>query len=445
MNDYTKKLKSLGVHIPTILIPNEEIDLQTWAVVACDQYTSEPAYWQSVAEIAGDAPSTLNLIYPECYLEEADPETRIAAINAKMREYLSSDIFRSYPESFFLVYRETKEDFGRWGLVAALDLELYDYSADSTSLIRATEGTIIERIPPRKRIRKDAPLEFPHIIVLIDDEKRSIIEPLAAKKDDLEKVYDFKLMKDSGRITAYAVNQPGDLSMVADAFSTLADREVFSQKHGKDDLLLFAMGDGNHSLATAKSCWEDIKGGLTAEEMEDHPARFALVELENIFDEGLEFEPIHRVLFGANRTAILEELKRNCESYETQTCQTLDEMYSLIHTEDEYQYFGIVDESGICSIVKVAGAESQIVAGTLQKTLDAYVASSGAAIDYTHGLQVTSSLGMKPGNVGIFLPGISKHSFFSSIIHDGALPRKTFSMGEDYEKRFYIEGRKITR
>ncbi len=445
MNDYKKIFKSLGIEIPTILIPKDEIDLQKWAVVACDQYTSEPEYWQSVANNVADDPSTLNLVYPECFLEEDDPDARISSINKKMEEYIDAGIFKEFPNTFFLLYRETKEGFGRWGLVVALDLERYDFSVGSTSLIRATEGTIIERIPPRKRIRKDAPLEFPHIIVLIDDDKRSIIEPLAAKKDTLKRVYSFPLMKDSGSIEAYAIDKAEDLQMLAQAFTNLADLREYKKKYNKEDLLLFAMGDGNHSLATAKSCWEDIKIDLSDVQKETHPARFALVELENIFDEGLIFEPIHRVLFEADKENILEELNKNCLSFERIDCTSADEMYKMIHKEDSFQYFGIVDEKQSIQVIKVIGAEAQIVAATLQKTLDAYLKDSATTtIDYTHGTQVTYNLGIQKNNVAIFLPAISKNDFFSSIVHDGALPRKTFSMGEDFEKRFYIEGRKIT-
>lgn len=444
MNDYTKKLESLGVKIPNILVPNNNIDLQKWAVVACDQYTSEPEYWETVKDFVDGSPSTLNLVFPECYLEEDHPEKRIAAINEAMRDYIDNGIFKEYKNSFFLIHRETKPGFGRWGLIASLDLEKYDYSPDSTSLIRATEGTILERIPPRKEIRKDAPLEFPHIIVLIDDDKRSIIEPLIAKRDSLEEVYNFSLMKDSGSVQAYAVNKDEDLEQIANALLELADPKKFSDKYGNDHVLLFAMGDGNHSLATAKSCWEDLKPALTAEERANHPARYALVEIENIFDEGLVFEPIHRVLFNATIDGILQELSNNCTSYERRTVDSMETMISEINAQDGSQYFGIIDGKEIPSVVRIEGANAHIVAGTLQNTLDAYIKQTeGVTIDYTHGIQVTKNIGSKPGNVGIFLPGLPKNEFFSSIIKDGALPRKTFSMGEDYEKRFYIEGRRI--
>lgn len=445
MCDYTKKLEALGMKAPTILIPKEQYDYRKWAVVACDQYTSDPEYWQSVEDIVQDAPSTLRLIYPECYLEEADPNKRIEDINAAMRSYISEGIFDEYQDSMFLIYRETRPGTGRWGLVTALDLEQYDYSADSTSLIRATEGTIIDRIPPRKRIRKDALLEFPHILVLIDDDQRSIIEPLAAKKDQLKKVYDVELMKDSGRVQAYAVSDAKDLSSLADALQRLADPSRFSERYGSEDVLLYAMGDGNHSLATAKSCWEDMKKELSEAEQADHPARFALVEIENIFDEGLLFEPIHRVLFQADIEEVLSSVSSYCSFWSVVSAADLDSMQRMINIQDEYQYFGYVSSEGGLKVVKMEGASSNLTAGTLQSAFDQYLKEhTSASIDYTHGMQVTYDLGSQAGNIGVFLPDVKKDEFFESIVSDGALPRKTFSMGEDFEKRFYIEGRKIT-
>ncbi len=444
MFDYIKKLKSLGVKLPTILIPRETDNLKNWAVVACDQYTSDMEYWQSVEKIVQGKPSTLNLIYPECYLEEADSEQRISNINKTMQKYIDEGIFKEYEQTMFLVYRETRPGFGRWGLIVALDLDQYDYSVGSKSLIRATEGTIIDRIPPRKRIRKNAPLEFPHILVLIEDEKRSIIEPLADKKDTLEQIYSFDLMKDSGSIEAYAVNRPEDVQQVADALERLADIKDFSRRHNSDDLLLYAMGDGNHSLATAKSCWEDIKKGLSPDDQKENPARYALVEIENIYDKGLVFEPIHRVIFNGNKDAILKELLNNCDSYRLSEVDTLENMVEQINIQDDNQYFGLVDDQKQLYVVCIKNPSAHIVAGTLQSTLDAYIHNTNTvSIDYTHGTLVTYNLGIISGNVGIFLPRIPKNDFFSSIIHDGTLPRKTFSMGEDYEKRFYIEGRRI--
>lgn len=435
-NNAIERLKALGVGTPDILIPKKGVDLKKWAVVACDQYTSEPEYWKRVESYVGEDPSTLHLIYPEAYLEEKNPQVRIDRINSTMASYVANDLFDTYRESFFLVHRTTGEGPGRWGLVVSLDLEHYDYSKDSKTHIRATEGTILSRIPPRKQIRKDAPLELPHILVLISDEKRSIIERLVAESSSLDKVYDTDLMEAGGHLTAYQVTG-NRLEAIAEAFESL------HAALDPENPLLFAMGDGNHSLATAKACWEDIKVTLDESERSNHPARYALVELENIFDPGLVFEPIHRVLFNLDRQTFLDTLGKYCESYTIERASSLEEVEQKLELSDKVQRFGYVDQSTL-AIVTVKNPESSIAAGTLQSVIDNLVSTiSEANVDYIHGSEVTHSIGSKKGNIGLFLPAIDKHTFFDTIIADGALPRKTFSMGEAHEKRFYMEARKI--
>lgn len=437
MSDTISKLNALGLGVPDILIPRPGTDLKKWAVVACDQYTSEKEYWQSVDAFVGSAPSTLRLVFPEAYLDDPDTETRIRNINRKMTEYVESDLFATYPESFFLVHRETGPSSGRWGLVVCLDLDCYDFSKSSRTLIRATEGTILSRIPPRKRIRKDAPLELPHILVLINDAKHTVIEPLVAMKDSLEPVYHTDLMKNGGKISAYRVHGEKLLGQVALAFKTL---------HAALDPanpLLFAMGDGNHSLATAKSCWEDIKSSLDEEERLHHPARYAMVELENIFDPGLEFEPIHRVLFNIDASTFFSQLSRFCEKYDEKPASSLEQLVKTIEKRDGKQRFGYADADGL-RIVTVDTPCATIPAGTLQSVIDSLLENHGKGhVDYIHGIDVTMNLGSKPGNIGLFLPVIDKNTFFDTIVKDGALPRKTFSMGEAHEKRYYMEARKI--
>ena len=433
MKEVNKRFEKLGLKAADILLPKKGTDLTKWAVVACDQYTSEKEYWEDASKIVGDAPSTLRLIFPECYLEDGDADNRIANINKTMKSYVEAKLFETYPETFFLVKR-TCSGSSRWGLMAALDLDQYSWEKDSKSLIRATEGTILSRIPPRKKIRKDAPLEIPHIMVLISDEKRSIIEPLAAKIAELNKVYDFELMKNGGHLEAWAVNSDKDLNQVADAF------EALNAKLNPENPLLFAMGDGNHSFATAKSCWEDIKKGLSEEEKKTHPARFALVELENIFDPGLVFEPIHRVLFNVPEEVFLDELKKNASEIHTETVGCKNCIAKKIANQS-VQSFGYCVE-GKHVVVSLDKPAANIAAGTLQKVIDALVAK-GYSVDYIHGAEVTDKLGSEKGNIGIFLPAIDKGTFFETIIKDGALPRKTFSMGEANEKRFYMEARKI--
>jgi len=437
MNTAKERLRKLGVGVPDILVPHDGVDLEKWAVVACDQYTSEIDYWTSVDTYVGECPSTLRLIFPEAYLEEPNPEIRIANINRKMAQYVQENLFRTYHESFFIVQRETGPGPARWGLIVALDLEQYDYAKDSRTYIRATEGTILSRIPPRKLIRKDAPLELPHILVLISDPQRTVIEPLIAKKETLEKVYETELMKNGGKITAYCVQGEKNLENLASAF------EGLQAALDPENPLLFAMGDGNHSLATAKSCWEDIKTTLSETERSNHPARFALVELENIFDEGLVFEPIHRVLFGISRQAFLNQLVNFCTSHRFEEVGSLSELNEKLLEAGESQVFGYVDSYGM-AIVSLDGPSATIAAGTLQGVIDSFLeANPKTIVDYIHGSDVTYNLGSKPGNIGLFLPSLDKNRFFETIIQDGALPRKTFSMGEAHEKRFYMEARKI--
>ena len=299
-----KTYSDIGIQIPNIYLPKAGTDLTRWAVIACDQFTSQPEYWQKVTEFVGGAPSTLNLILPEVFLEKPDVADRIQQIQSNMRAYLDNGMLKSR-EGLIYVERSVAGK-RRKGIVLSVDLECYDFNKGSASLIRATEGTIVERLPPRMKIRQGAALELPHILVLIDDPLRTVIEPLEAAKNGLEKLYDFELMLGSGQLRGYAVDEKTEAKVVK-ALRGLARPEVFAAKYGigKDHpVLLFAMGDGNHSLATAKAVWENMKPQAGP----DHPARYALVEIENIHDDGLEFEPIHRVLFGLKKS-IFEKLK----------------------------------------------------------------------------------------------------------------------------------------
>ena len=437
MSEIREKFEQLGVVPADIMMPKKGVDLEKWAVVACDQYTSERDYWESAMDYVGSAPSTLKLIFPECYLEDEDGDERIQRINETMKRYVEEGIFDTYKECFFLVKR-TCGSGSRLGLMAALDLDRYSWERGSKTIIRATEGTILSRIPPRKKIRRDAPLEIPHIMVLISDEKKSVIEPLYEKRESLRKIYDTPLMKNGGRVEAYLVDSPEDLEAVYSAFKTLSDGM------DPDNPLLFAMGDGNHSFATAKSCWEDIKAGLTEEERKTHPARFCLVELENIFDPGLVFEPIHRVLFGVSEELFLEELKKTAQSvtFESEAdgvhCRNCIKKRNADQT---VQGFGYCTAEGYV-YVRLHNPKATISAGTLQIVIDSLL-EKGCTVDYIHGDDVTEKLGREPGNIGLFLPAIPKTTFFESIMRDGALPRKTFSMGEAQEKRYYMESRSI--
>ena len=430
---YEQTLARIGVRLADILLPRPDVDLQRWAVVACDQFTAQPDYWAEVEQLVDDAPSTLRLIYPEAYLGEPDPQQRIDAINAAMRDYLARGLLDTYGTTLLLVRRETGTGVVRWGVMVALDLEKYSWNADDRTLIRATEGTILDRIPPRKRIRENAPLELPHIMVLISDATRSVIEPLAAISRDLTPAYDVELMQHGGHVTGWAVPDEA-VPAFADALAALHDALDPS------DPLLFAMGDGNHSFATAKSCWEDLKPTLSEADRQTHPARWALVELENIFDRGLEFEPIHRVLFDTPRDVFEAELARHCGSYGVSVADSSDELMERVVSATA-QTFGYCDASGYATYT-LSDPEASIPAGTLQAVIDALVAA-GHEVDYVHGTDATADIGRRASNLGLFLPAVPKDSFFASIVADGTLPRKTFSLGEADDKRYYLEARDI--
>lgn len=438
MSNTLARFKNLGLHTADILLPKLGVDLSKWAVVACDQYTSDTSYWEQAKALVGSEPSTLNLIFPEAYLEEPQPEKRIASINAHMASYVKSALFDLYGQCFFLVHRTTHTyEKGRWGLLVLLDLEHYDYSVGSRSLIRATEGTILSRIPPRKEIRKNAPLELPHILVLISDHERSVIEPLAAKREHLKKAYDTTLMAGGGTLSAWVVDQEEDFSSIATSL------EKIQANLDPQNPLLYAMGDGNHSLATAKSCWEDIKLTIDQDEWDNHPARYAMVELENIYDPGLAFEPIHRVLFGIEFETFKAEVQKCASSVTIEKAPDLATVHSLINEESALQRFGYRDSSGYY-LFSLTDPVANIAAGTLQVVIDSLLAQKKATVDYIHGEEVCAKLGAKEGNCALILPNVSKDTFFETIIKDSALPRKTFSMGEANEKRYYMEARKIT-
>lgn len=437
------KFNDLGVQIPTILLPNQSLDYLKWAVIACDQYTSQPEYWKEVEEFVGEAPSTLKMILPEVYLETEDELKRIEKTKTTMDEYLQQGLFKEF-QGFILVERNVAGRT-RHGIVLTLDLEKYDFSKGSQTLIRATEGTIIDRLPPRIRIREGAKLEFPHILVLIDDPNKSVIEPFVFKKEDLNKLYDFELMKNSGHLRGYAIQSDEDLAQIGEALAKLANPDQFRRNYNLNEdlgVLLFAMGDGNHSLATAKSIWEKMKPNVGM----DHPARYALVEIENIHDAGLEFEPIHRVLFDLKED-IVKKMHQFWENQiEIASCDDANEMIDKVDQQNGNTHkFGLVINNSY-NVIEVQQPTSNLPVGTLQSFLDQFIKSGGAEkIDYVHGSDVTCKLGAKPGNCGFYLPAMEKNQLFRTVILDGALPRKTFSMGEAYEKRFYMEGRKITK
>jgi len=438
-----KTYQDIGIQIPQVYLPRKGTDLTKWAVIACDQFTSEPEYWQEVENLVGDAPSAHNLILPEVYLEKPGEMDRILNIQAAMRSYLDQGILQ--PHEGLIYVERTALGKTRKGILLCLDLEYYDYNRGSTSLVRATEGTIVERLPPRMKIRNGAALELPHILVLIDDPQRTVIEPLAAARESLDKLYDFDLMLGSGHLSGYAVSGALEEQIVA-ALCGLADPAGFARKYGVPQdtpVLLFAMGDGNHSLATAKAFWEQMKPTIGM----DHPARYALVEIENVHDEGLEFEPIHRVLFDVRKnifTAIQGYFGMDINLLHVSSAEEMIDRVD--HTHGHKQVIGVVSDGGWVSygLVEIEHPSSNLPVGTLQAFLDVFLKEGGAEkIDYVHGRDVVVKLGSQAGNVGFYVPGMDKSDLFKTVILDGALPRKTFSMGEAKEKRFYMEARKI--
>ncbi|MBT6768626.1 MAG: DUF1015 domain-containing protein [Opitutales bacterium] len=442
--------ENIGLNVPNILLPRKEVDLSKWAVVACDQYTSQPKYWAEVESLVKGCPSTLNAVFPEVFLEDEDGDERIGRINAAMEIYLDEGVLEEQGFGFILLDRKTSHAESRKGIVVALDLEKYDYKVGSESLIRATEGTIEDRLPPRVKIRENAKIELPHIMVLIDDPERTVIEPLFEK--ELDSLYDFELMADGGHLKGWRVDSEQDIDAVFDSLSALGKQNVFDAKYGVSDkgVLLFAMGDGNHSLATAKNIWEDLKSksGDLASVM-DHPARYALVELMNVHDEGLEFEPIHRVIFDIDADNLKAELNQFFEAEDSSV--VFERFDSLDSAKERLAALGDVDGEHLVmfvteaeyGIIRLSKPSRNLEVGNLQAFINSYLEGKDSIVDYIHGEDVVVDLGSKPGNIGFFLPVIGKSAFFKTVVLDGALPRKTFSMGEAEEKRFYLEARRI--
>ena len=422
------KYQKLGCKPADILLPRD-CDMTKWAVVACDQFTSQPEYWEEVERIVGDAPSTLRLILPESKLNDADVEEHISAINAAMADYMARDIFKTYGDSVIYIERSQSDGTIRHGLVMAVDLEQYDYTPGSGSLIRATEGTVLERIPPRVRVRKDAPIELPHVMVLIDDPKGTCIEPITAASASMEKVYDFELMMKGGHLKGWKLTD-AQMDALADALEALASPQAMEEKYGLTGVapLLFAVGDGNHSLATAKTCYENLKKVTPEDQWADLPARYALAEIVNLHDDALQFEAIHRVVFGVKPEGFMDAFKAAYpNAYEG---------------KGEGHTIEVVWE-GHDGFITVPDPKVQLAVGTLQSFLDGYLKDHGGEVDYIHGDEVTKELGSKPGNMGFLLPAMGKDQLFKTVMADGVLPRKTFSMGHAQDKRYYVEGRKI--
>lgn len=439
------KLEKIGIHESPILLPHESVDMHKWAVIACDQYTSDPEYWEEVERTIGSAPSTLKLILPEVYLETPREKKIKTSINREMKSYLRSGILEEIESGFIYTRRTTAYGNVRNGLIACIDLEKYSYEKGTVSIIRPTEKTIVERIPPRVRIREKAPIEVPHILFLIDDPGKTVIEPLERTKNLYKKIYDFDLMMNGGSIEGYHITEEKAISNIANAITELASHEVFAKKYNTDKpVLLYAVGDGNHSLASAKQHWENIKAEIAHESKQTHPARYAMVEIINIHDEGLNFEPIHRVLFQCDIDVLLEEMKSRL-SISVKSYSDAKELAGVVESEYDNKKthtFGFVSGEKFLT-VSVNNPVYNLAVATLQTFLDSYLSNHQVEIDFIHDLESTLDLA-EDCNTAILLPPIDKSGFFRTIIEEGTLPRKAFSMGHADEKRFYLEARKIT-
>lgn len=401
-----------GFCAANILLP-KDVDMTKWAVVACDQFTSEESYWRELADLVGDARSTLKLILPEIYLNDRADE-RIKEINENIAAYLDGGVFTELDAGYILTVRKTPYAERRIGIVAAVDLEEYDYGKGKKPLVRATEATIEERIPPRLKIRENAKAEFPHILILFDDEKREIAEKLYENRAKYKKVYDFGLNMNGGSIEGYFIPESENLN---EKFSALLSSERLIAKYGTADKFAFAVGDGNHSLATAKAHWNKVKQNLSEEERKTHPARFALAEFLNIYDEGIRFEPIYRYVKGVDAEDLAKGLNVNGE-------------YTVITKDRTYK--------------KTGNASLPEILSELDAYIKEYTAKRGGTVDYVHGEKnIRDLIKSDKNSLGILFGGMNKSDLFRYVSKNGALPKKTFSMGEGVEKRYYLEGKKI--
>lgn len=399
-----KKFDKIGLAVPKVLLPNKNIDLSKWAVIACDQFTSDPNYWEEVKKYVGNSFSTLNLIIPEIYLETLNMSEAIDKINSEMSKYVKEKVFDEY-EGLIYVERKLANGKVRKGLMVLIDLDQYDYEQDSVALMRATEKTVLERIPPRVEIRKNAPIEIPHVMVLIDDPSSAVIQLRNGKP-----IYDFELMMGGGRITGYLIDDEKEIEKIANNLEKLGENGF-----------LYAVGDGNHSLASAKECWEKLKDEMMevagdpdsfCDFLENHEARYVLVELVNLYDESLDFEPIHRVLFNVDKDEFLKKIEGGDLEIEI----VIDGEKKKIKTKNEVRLL-----------------------------IDDYVRENPLVkIDFIHEEETVIKLS-EGKNIGILLPSVKKENLFSDVLKNGPYPRKTFSMGEGRDKRYYLEARKIRK
>ena len=432
MNDL---FETLPFRPADILLP-QNCDLGLWSVVACDQYTSQPEYWQRVEERVGRAPSSLRLILPESCLDGPSVETDIMEINNTMSRYLREERFALLPQTMIYVERTLHNGKLRRGLVGMVDLEQYDYEPGSPAQVRATEGTVLSRIPPRVAVRKNAPIELPHVMLLTDDPERTVIEPLAREKAGMEQVYDFDLMERGGHLAGWAVEDPALVEQINTALANLGDAAAFAARWpaaaGQPPMTL-AVGDGNHSLATAKAYWEELKPTLPPEQQQTHPARWCLAEVCNVHSPAIEIEPIHRVLFGVDANTVAADFG-----------SWLEQHGAALQGGDQHI---VLAGAGAEITFDAANAPDPLAVGTTEHFIGDYLAQNpGVTVDYIHGAAAARAMAADPAKpaTALLMPDFAKADLFKGVVLGGVLPRKTFSMGHAEEKRYYNECRSLT-
>lgn len=419
---------SESVFFPGDILLPRTADLQRWSVIACDQFSAQPEYWKETEALVGDQPSTRWLMLPEAYLKTVDTEAETEKINATMDRYQKEGVFQCMERSCVYIERTLPSGNVRKGLLGLIDLEAYDYSRDTTSMVRPTEGTVESRLPARVRVREGASLEMPHIMVFIDDAAQQVIEPLGEQKAQMQKLYDFDLMMGGGHLAGWRIC--GDqLPALEQKLVHLGDPEVMQEKYSHSGKpVVYAVGDGNHSLATAKVCWEQIKQTLTPEQQKNHPARYSLVELVNLHDESIVFEAIHRAVFDTDNAAFLEK----AEAFWNGISKAEGDVHHVTCMAGGKQF-----------TAQVRGLTIGEVIGAADTFCESYLAEYGGEIDYIHGDDTVAEMASRDGCAGILLPSMNKAELYPTIIKSGVFPRKSFSMGHAEEKRYYLECRAI--
>lgn len=415
-----------------ILLPDSDIDMNKWSVIACDQFTSEPGYWDEVEKLVDNAPSTLRLTLPEVYLDTDQEEDKLSSIRQAMKNYMDGHLLTVYKDAMIYIEREDSRGKIRAGIIGAVDLDRYDYHKGSTSPVRATEGTIEERIPPRLRVRQNASVELPHIMMLIDDRERKVIESLGKKTSEMKLLYDFDLMKGGGHLKGWLLTDALQKKVIGDLQAYAESENGVSGDAADAAPLIFAVGDGNHSLATAKEYYEQLKADHPGEDLSGHPARFALAEVVNLHSPALEFEAIHRIVTNVNADDLFHHMTKEL---------------GLVREDKNASQSMTVVLKGQEEKVYITRPSSRLTVGSLQHFLDRYMEEHSETedirIDYIHGRDNLKALTWQNGSIGFLLPEMTKEDLFPSVKANGALPRKTFSMGHAEDKRYYTECRRI--